>query len=194
MATITNFTSISLDGVMQGLGRPDEDTRNGFAHGGWGDGYHDQVSAEYAGRGMNEPGGLLLGRRTYADLLSHWTRTPEPNPFAQVLLETPKYVASRSEHTVLDYPESTLLAGDVIAQVAELRRESDLPLTILGSGELTRALHTAGLVDEYVLLVHPLVLGSGTRLFGSGDRVGLDFVESLPTTTGVLIARYAVRH
>jgi len=194
MATITIFESVTLDGVMQGLGRPDEDTRGGFAHGGWGDGYSDEVSMRFAGEGMSGTGGLLFGRRTYDDLLGHWTSTPEPNPFSEVLVNSPKYVVSRSADVTLAYPNSTLLAGDAAETVAALKEQVDTDLTILGSGELVRTLHAARLIDSYVLLIHPIVLGSGTRLFGEADRRNLTLERSIPTTTGVLIAQYRAQY
>lgn len=193
MTTITAFQSITLDGVMQGLGRPDEDTRGGFDRGGWGIGFQDEVSMTYAAAGMSTVGALLFGHRTYRDLLRHWTSQPEPNPFAQVLVATPKYVVSRDESTVLEYPNSTLLAGDGVERVRALKAQGGADLTIMGSGELTRTLHAAGLIDRYVLQVHPIVLGAGTRLFGDGERADLTLERTIPTTTGVVIAEYAVR-
>lgn len=191
MGTISAFESITLDGVMQGLGRPDEDTRGDFRHGGWGDGYADEVMMKFAGAAMASTAAMLFGRRTYEDLLGFWTSTPEPNPFSEVLVAQPKYVVSRDVGLELAYPNSTLLAGDAVETVAALRAEVDGQITVLGSGELVRSLHAAGLVDEYVLQIHPIVLGSGTRLFGEGDRSDLDLEESVTTSTGVVIARYA---
>jgi dihydrofolate reductase len=108
MATITIFESVALDGVLRGPGRPDEDTRGGFTHGGWAAPYADEVSMQFAGEGLATGGGLLFGRRTYEDLLGFWTTTPEPNPFTEVLVHSPKYVVSRSAETTLAYPHSTL--------------------------------------------------------------------------------------
>jgi len=194
MATISVFQSVTLDGVMQGAGRPDEDTRGGFTHGGWAAGYGDDVSMQFAAEGMRQEGALLFGHRTYTDLLGFWTSMTEPNPFATVLVERPKYVVSRSSDTELVYPNSTLLAGDATVTVAKLRETSELDLTIMGSGELIRTLHAAGLIDRYTLLIHPIVLGSGMRLFGDGARVDPELERSIPTTTGVMIASYLVRH
>jgi dihydrofolate reductase len=193
MATITVFENVTLDGVLQGPGRPDEDTRGGFARGGWASGYADEVSMRFAGEGMAGGGSLLFGRRSYEQMLAAWTAAPEPNPFTDVLVQTPKYVVSRSADVTLGYPSSTLLSGDATETVAALKKEVEQDLTILGSGELVRALHAARLVDSYVLLIHPIVLGSGTRLFGDADRADLLLERSLPTTTGVLIAQYAAR-
>ncbi|WP_248126673.1 dihydrofolate reductase family protein [Micrococcus lacusdianchii] len=193
MGRISATESITVDGVMQGLGRPDEDTRGHFAHGGWGSGYQDEVSMSFMSEGMTGEGAMLFGRRTYEDMLGYWTTITEPNPFTDFLTYSPKYVASRSSSTTLAYPESTLLAGEAVDTVRELRDSFDGDLTILGSGELVRALHRAGLVDEYVLQIHPLVLGSGQRLFGEAERADLDLRRSVTTTTGVIIAQYAVR-
>jgi dihydrofolate reductase len=193
LTTITVFQSITLDGVMQGLGHPEEDTRGGFVHGGWGEGYQDEVSAGFAAEGMSQQGALLFGRRTYQGLLGFWTSFPHPNPFTEVLVNSPKYVTSRDPGTELAYPHSELLAGEAAETVRALKEQSELPLTVMGSGELVRTLHAAGLVDEYVLQIHPIVLGSGTRLFGAADRTDLQLVRSVPTTTGVIIATYSVR-
>ncbi|MFC4002478.1 dihydrofolate reductase family protein [Prauserella oleivorans] len=193
MATISAFASVTLDGVMQAPGRADEDARDGFRHGGWAAGYSDEVIGRFAAAGMGTTTALLLGRRTYDDLLGYWTAMPEPNPFTEALVTQPKYVVSRHEHVQPGYPNSTLLAGEAAETVARLKKEVGGALTVLGSGELVRSLHAAGLVDEYVVLVHPIVLGAGTRLFGDGDRVDLSLADSLTSTTGVLLARYRVR-
>ncbi|RXZ72894.1 dihydrofolate reductase family protein [Agromyces albus] len=192
MATFTVFESVTLDGVMQAPGRPDEDTRGGFTHGGWALPYQDEVAMRFAGEGMSKGGAMLFGHRTYDDLLGFWTSTPDPNPFTDVLVGSPKYVASRDGGTELGYPNSTVLAGDAAETVAALKRELDGAVTVLGSGELARTLFAAGLVDELVLLVHPLVLGTGTTLFGDA-HVDLELRRSMTTTTGVIIAQYAVR-
>lgn len=192
MATITAFESVTLDGVMQAPGRPDEDTRGGFTHGGWAQPYQDEVMMQFAGESMSKGGAMLFGHRTYDDLLGFWTTASDPNPFTDVLVASPKYVASRDRGTELGHPNSTVLAGDAAETVAALKQELDGAVTILGSGELARTLFAAGLVDELVLLVHPLVLGTGTTLFGDA-HVDLDLRRSLTTTTGVVIAQYAVR-
>lgn len=192
MATITVFESITLDGVMQAPGRADEDTRGGFTHGGWAVPYQDEVMMQFAGERMSDSGAMLFGRRTYDDLLGFWTTTPEPNPFMEVLVQSPKYVVSHDADVALAYPNSTLLAGEASETVAALKREIDGAMTVLGSGELVRTLFAAGLVDDVVLQVHPLVLGTGTTLFGDA-HVELDLRRSIPTTTGVIIAQYAVR-
>jgi dihydrofolate reductase len=192
MGKISVVESVTLDGVMQGLGRADEDTRGGFTHGGWGPPYSDHVAGQFMAEGMADVGAMLFGRRTYEDVLGYWTTTDEPNPFTDVLLHTPKYVVSRSADTTLGYPNSTLLAGDAAATVGGLSDQVAGDITVIGSGALVRTLHAAGLVDEYVLQVHPVVLGSGTRLFGPGERTDLTLRRSVVTTTGVIIAVYQV--
>lgn len=192
MARISATESITVDGVMQAPGRADEDTRGGFAHGGWANGFQDEVSMRFMSEGMTGEGAMLFGRRTYEDLLAYWTSVTEENPFTQYLTFAPKYVVSRSAGTELAYPNSTLLAGDAVETVTTLRDSLEGDLTILGSGELVRALHAAGLMDEYVLQIHPLSLGSGMRLFGQGTRTDLTLERSVTTTTGVVIAQYSV--
>lgn len=192
MSTITAFESITLDGVMQGLGRPDEDTRGGFAEGGWGNGYQDDILMEYAGEGMGKRPGLLFGHRTYSDVLGFWTAIG-PNPFVDVLVTADKFVVSRSTDTELAFPNSELLAGDAVETVRSLKQRYTRDLMILGSGELVRSLHAAGLVDRYALQVFPIVLGAGTRLFGDADRVDLALEQSFASTTGVVVVEYTVR-
>jgi dihydrofolate reductase len=192
MGRIIATENITLDGVMQGPGRPDEDTRGGFAHGGWGDGYQDQVSMDFMSEGMAQDGSMLFGHRTYRDLLGHWTHVTDPNPFSGYLTAATKYVVSRTPDAVLGYPNSFLLAGEAVETVARLKAETEGTIAILGSGELVRSLQAAGLVDEYVLQIFPIVLGFGRRLFGDGDRADLTLKRSVTTTTGVLIGRYAV--
>jgi dihydrofolate reductase len=193
MLEITAFENISLDGVMQAPGRRDEDTRDSFPHGGWGMGYQDEVMMEFAGESMQGESGMLLGRRTYEDLLGYWTSTAEPNPFTDVLVNETKYVVSRSQDTTLEWPNSTLLPGDAVEHVTKLRQVTDLPLTILGSGELVRSLQPAGLIDRYVLQIHPIILGAGKQLFGPSQRMNLTMSRSITTNTGVIIAVYEAK-
>jgi dihydrofolate reductase len=190
MRAITVFNSLTLDGVMQGPGRPDEDTRGGFAHGGWAAPYSDEVMGRVAAEGMAGPGALLLGRRTYQDFHGFWPNQTD-NPFTEVLDNTRKYVASTTLREPLPWRNSTLLEGDAAEAVARLKEEPGEDLTVLGSGELVQSLRRRDLVDRYVLLIHPLVLGSGRRLFPDGGPAAtLRLVDSVPTTTGVIIATY----
>lgn len=190
MRTITVFTSVTLDGVMQAPGRPDEDPRGGFGRGGWAAPYSDEVMGRVAAEGMAGPGSLLLGRRTYEDFHGFWPNQTD-NPFTEVLDNTRKYVASATLAEPLPWRNSTLLKGDAAEAVARLKEEPGEDLTVLGSGELVQSLRRRDLVDRYVLLIHPLVLGSGRRLFpDGGPEATLRLVDSVPTTTGVIIATY----
>lgn len=193
MAKIIATESVTLDGVMQAPGRADEDTRDGFAYGGWAEGFADAELGKFMGASMGQSTGMLFGRRTYEDLLGYWTALPDPNPFKDVFLNAPKYVVSRSADTELAYPNSTLLAGEATDTVADLVGRIDGSLTVLGSGELVRSLRRAGLVDGYVLQIHPIVLGQGRSLFDEGVRDDLELVRSATSGTGVLLAEYRVR-
>jgi dihydrofolate reductase len=191
MARITVIESVTLDGVMQAPGGPEEDTRGGFAHGGWALPYNDEVQARVMGEDMARDGGMLLGRRTYESLMRAWAGRDD-NPFTPVLESRRKYVASMTLREPLPWQNSTLLAGDAVAAVRELKGTApDERLVVLGSGALVRSLVGAGLIDEFQLLFHPLLLGSGTRLFhGDGPRLPLTLFDSVTTTTGVVIATY----
>ena len=191
MSKVVVFTSLPLDGVMQAPGRPDEDRRGGFQHGGWATPYADAVLGSVTGEGMANTGGLLLGRRTYQDLYAVWPNRPQPNPFTEVLNNTQKYVASTTLKEPLAWSNSTLLKGDVPQAVAGLKAQPGKDIVVLGSGQLVQTLMTHNLVDVYMLLIHPLVLGSGRRLFTDGGAfAALRLVDTQTTTTGVVIATY----
>jgi dihydrofolate reductase len=193
MGKIVVINNVTLDGVTQGLGRPDEDTRGGFEHGGWGIPYADQLQGETMAKSMAETRGILLGRRTYEDFYSYWPKQAD-NPYTEVLNQTPKYVASTTATEPLPWQNSTLLSGVLAAEVAALRDRTDGAIAVLGSGELVRWLAEQDLVDEYLMLIHPLVLGSGTRLFPkNGPRRALRLTDAVVTTTGVVIATYDAR-
>ena len=190
MGGIILFTSLTLDGVMQAPGRPDEDTRGGFRYGGWGAPYADEVSGSMATQDMATTGAILLGRRTYEDFYSFWPKQSN-NMFTDVLNNTPKYVASTTLEEPLPWVNSFLLKGDVPEAVAALKARLDKDMVVLGSGELARTLMKHNLIDRYTLLIHPLLLGSGRRLFpDDGPYATLRLVDSRPTTTGVIIATY----
>jgi dihydrofolate reductase len=190
MSDVTMFTSLTLDGVMQAPGRPDEDRRGGFAHGGWAQPYNDPVMASVAAEGMANSGSLLLGRRTYEDFYSFWPHQTD-NPFTEVLDNARKYVASTTLAEPLPWRNSTLLKGDAAEAVAGLKQQPGKDLVVLGSGELSHSLMRRDLVDRYVLLIYPLVLGSGRRLFTDGGVfAALRLVHARTTTTGVVIATY----
>lgn len=190
MRRVVVTSNVTLDGVMQAPARPDEDVRGGFGRGGWALPYGDQVMARVMGERMARPGALLLGRRTYEDFASVWPNRTD-NPFTEVLDNSQKYVASTTLTEPLPWKNSTLLAGDAADAVASLKQQPGPDLGILGSGELIQSLRRANLIDEYVLLIFPLVLGSGRRLFPDGSPPAeLRLADSVTTTTGVMIATY----
>jgi len=184
------FMNVTLDGVIQAPARPDEDVRGAFKHGGWAIPYADSVMGQVAGESMAKSGGLLLGRRTYQDFFSVWPNRTD-NPYTEVLDNTPKYVASRTLEEPLPWKNSTLLKGDATENVTRLKKRPGKDVVVLGSGELVQSLIRSSLVDEYVLQIHPLVLGSGRRLFSNdASLVALRLVDTKTTTTGVVIATY----
>jgi dihydrofolate reductase len=187
--------NVSLDGVMQAPGRPDEDIRDGFNRGGWAAQAleKDPEAAQAAMAGQAQTGALLFGRRTYEDVVGHWLSTLEPNPFTEILKETPKYVASRTLTKPLPHPNSTLLEGDAKDAISALKQESDKDLAVLGSGVLVRDLAAADLIDEYILTIIPVVLGSGTRLFGD-TYIPLQVANSVTTSSGIVVATLRVDH
>jgi dihydrofolate reductase len=194
MSKITVVNNLSLDGVMQAPGRPDEDVRGDFEHGGWAMPYNDQVKGRAMGEGMARGGALLFGRRTYEDFYGVWPNQKD-NPFTEVLNNARKYVASTTLKEPLPWSNSILLDGDATEAISRLKEESGDDLTILGSGVLIASLMQRNLIDQYVLMIHPLVLGSGRRLFAdNGTFVTLKLAESLTTSTGVVIATYESTH
>jgi len=181
---------VSLDGVIQAPGRPDEDTRGGFAHGGWAAPYGDPVMAQWIGPiATGAPGAMLMGRRSYTSMLGAWNA--RGGPFRDALNAATKYVASNDPRATLPWPNSTLLTGDVAAAVATLKREQDGTLLVMGSGALIRSLVPHDLIDEYRLAIYPLLLGGGVRMFpDDGLSHRLELVDSRTTTTGVILATY----
>jgi dihydrofolate reductase len=187
---ISATLNISMDGVIQGPGRPDEDTRGGFDRGGWALPYNDEVMAQRMGEGMASSGTMLFGRRTYEDFYGYWPRQTD-NPFTPYLNQATKYVVSSTLSEPLPWQNSILLPGDPAASVADLKSQSGPDLGIVGSAQLVRSLLAANLIDKYVLLIHPLVLGQGRRLFDErGPGVDFDLVDSVTTSKGVIIATY----
>ncbi len=192
MSRVVVVTHLTLDGVMQAPARPDEDLRGGFAHGGWATPYGDAVMGRVMAEGMaqSEGGALLFGRRTYQDFFSVWPNRTD-NPFTVVLNTMQKYVASTTLEEPLPWSNSTLLKGDAADAVARLKEQPGKDLVILGSGELAQSLMRRNLIDGYLLTIHPLVLGSGRRLFPDGGAfAALRLVDTKTTTTGVVIATY----
>jgi dihydrofolate reductase len=188
MGDLTVVESLTLDGVMQAPGRPDEDTRDGFEQGGWAVPYADEVMGRAMGERMGGGGAIVLGRRTYDNLFEVWPKLKD-NPYTETLNRTRKYVASKTMEEPLPWENSTLLEGDAVDAVTKVKQEAE-HLTVIGSGELVRQLMRHGLIDEYLLLIHPLVLGSGQRLFSDGAFVRLRLADSVTTTTGVVIGTY----
>jgi dihydrofolate reductase len=193
MGRIVVMNHVTLDGVMQGPGRADEDTRGGFTHGGWG--HRSATPDDAAGKAMGDRmaagGGLagwLFGRRTYEPLLPTWNA--RGGPFKDALNSSPKYVASTTLQEPLPWPNSTLLRGDIVDALRALKAQSGGVLAIMGSGVLIGSLTAADLIDEYLLMIHPLVLGTGRRLFPAGVHVSLRLTDSVTTATGVVIATY----
>ena len=193
MGRIVVMNHLTLDGVMQAPGRPDEDTRGGFAEGGWASRY--AAAGDAAGQAMGERmaagGGLagwLFGRRTYDDLLAQWNS--EGGPFKDALNQAPKYVVSTTLTEPLPWPNSTLLRGDIPEAVRTLKAQASGVLGIMGSGELIKALLPADVIDEYLLMIHPLVLGTGRRLFPEQMKLSLRLTGSVTSSAGVVIATY----
>jgi dihydrofolate reductase len=182
---------ITLDGVMQGLGGPDEDREGGFDHGGWSGPYGDEV-AQQAGATIGQTSAYLFGRKTYEHMAAHWPHESADNPIAASLNATPKYVATRTRRQEdLDWANCRVLEGDIVEGVQEIKAEGEGFITVLGSGFLVQTLIANDLVDTYRIMLHPLVLGTGKRLFREYHHpVRLRLAECTPTTTGVLILTY----
>ncbi len=184
---------MSLDGVVQAPGAADEDTGGGFRHGGWHLRYFDQLSQQRALEGIVAAGGFLLGRRTYEIFAAYWPNaSQEEQVIAEPLNTKPKYVASTTLPDPLQWQNSTLLRGNVAEAVAGLKQENGADLHVIGSAQLARTLIGHGLVDELRLMIDPLVLGGGKRLFPEdGALRRLRLVDSQVTTTGAVLATYA---
>jgi dihydrofolate reductase len=191
MARLIVVEMLSLDGVMQGPGGSDEDRSGGFEHGGWAMPYFDEVAGQEAGKSMAETGAFLFGRKTYEIMAAYWPNQPDDDMFAKVLNGLPKYVVSTTLEEPLEWSGSSLLKGDVAEAVAALKEELDGNIAVLGSGQLARTLMEHDLVDEYGLTIHPLMLGSGKRLFDErGEMRPLRLVDVKTSTTGVILVTY----
>lgn len=181
-------TFVTLDGVMQAPGGPDEDRSNGFTHGGWSVNYWDGRMGQVMGVFMARPFELLLGRKTYEIFAAHWPRSTEPG--AEALNSARKHVASRTLKNV-EWNNSTLIKGDVPNYVSELKKQSGPEIQVHGSGELIQTLLRNDLVDEFHVWTFPVLLGSGKRLFAAGAiPAGLKVVDVATSSTGVVIAAY----
>jgi dihydrofolate reductase len=181
---------ITLDGVMQGLGSPDEDRDGGFDHGGWAGPYFSEDQGAAAGEGLKGTTAYLFGRRTYEKMAAHWPFQPDSDPMAAHLNATPKYVASRTL-TALDWAGAEVLDGELEPAVRALKADGEGTIAVLGSGVLVQELIAADLVDGFRLFVHPLLLGTGKRLFRElAHPRPLRLVDCTPTSTGVLMLGY----
>jgi dihydrofolate reductase len=182
---------LSLDGVYQGPGAPQEDTEGGFQHGGWQMQYGDEAFGERAIQGLAETDAQLFGRKTYQIMAAYWPKAPADNPFANHLNSVQKYVVSKTLDTV-DWEPTTVLRGDLVEDITALKDQPGKNITVLGSGVLVQSLLANGLVDELLLAIYPIVLGGGKRLFAESDRVRkLRLLDSTATSTGGLLATYA---
>ena len=176
---------LTLDGVMQAPGGPDEDAEGGFSHGGWQAPYTDELMGRRVIEGLADADGFLLGRKTYGIFAGYWPKITDPNdPIASALNSRPKYVVSRSLERIT-WNNSRLIKGDLVAELRTLRQQPGQTLQTWGSTELLQTLMKNDLIDEYRLFIFPLVLGCGKRLFGSGTvPLALKQVESLTSAKG----------
>jgi dihydrofolate reductase len=189
MRKVAATTFVSLDGVMQAPGGPEEDTDGGFTLGGWSFYYWDAPMGEFMGAAMSAPFDLLLGRKTYDIFAAHWPHQ-KGDPVSEKFNAVTKYVATSSPEE-LTWVNSVALRGDVATEVAKLKQGDGPDLLLQGSSQLIQALLANDLIDEFSLLIFPLVLGKGKRLFGDGTMPGaLKLVDSKTSTTGVIISSY----
>lgn len=195
MGKVIVMNWLTLDGVMQAPSRPDEDPRGGFEHGGWAVPYGDETAVTKWGQQLAQLTGgrheWLFGRWSYEQLLAAWNA--QGGPFKDLLNNIHKYVVSSNPDTRLEWPNSTLLHGDVPATVAELKQSSDTNLVIMGSGVLAGSLMAADLIDHYLLSIAPIVLGTGKRMFPEGVHTSLRLTDSMTTSKGAIIATYESR-
>jgi dihydrofolate reductase len=181
---------MSLDGVIQAPGHPQEDTEGGFRHGGWQREYFDEVLGARAGEGMASTDAYLFGRKTYEAMAAYWPTVSDEDPYARHLNATPKHVASRTLRSV-EWKGATLIEGDVAEAVAQLKQRPGGNIAVLGSGELVRTLLRHDLVDELFVAIFPLVIGSGKLLFGEQEEpTKLSLIASDPTSTGGVMLTY----
>jgi dihydrofolate reductase len=191
VAKIVVSEFLTLDGVMQAPGDPNEDRSGGFEHGGWQLAYFDDVFGQTMMEAFAATGGLLLGRRTYETFAAHWPNQPAEDPLAGMMNGLAKYVVSSTLTEPLGWQNSSLIKDDVAGDVGRLREQSGQDIQVIGSGELVQTLVQHDLVDQYRLMIHPLVLGTGKRLFREGILpTRLRLIDTKPTTTGVLILTY----
>jgi dihydrofolate reductase len=185
------FEFVTLDGVMQAPSGPEEDQRGGFEGGGWVLPYLNQETVSVGLEGMAASVGLLLGRVTYEIMAAYWPSASAEDPFAQGINKLPKFVVSTTLQEPLAWNNSRLIKGDIAEEVTKLKRQPGKDLGILGSGQLVHALMQHNLIDEYQLIVFPIVLGSGRRLFRDGNvKMALRLIDIKTTKSGVVILTY----
>lgn len=183
---------VTLDGVMQGFGSPDEDRDGGFEYGGWGQPYGDDILGQKAAEGMRDTTAYLLGRKTYEKMAAYWPHQPDDNPIAAHFNAAPKYVVTRTL-TGLEWAGSQAVDGELKESVTALKAQGEGTIAVLGSGVLVQALIETEQVDEFRLFIHPLVLGTGKRLFREYPRpLALQLVDCAPTSTGVVLLTYVL--
>jgi dihydrofolate reductase len=188
MRELVVYTFLTLDGVMQAPGGPDEDPSSSFEHGGWSVGYWDDQIEAAMGESMSKPFDIVLGRRTYEIFAAHWPHSDDPG--AELLNNATKHVASTTRSD-LEWENSKLIEGDVSDGVRALKEEDGPELQVHGSANLIQTLLEHGLVDEFRLKIYPLVLGKGKRLFDGGTvPAGLELASSEASDSGVIIATY----
>ena len=190
MRTLGVVNFVTLDGVIQSPASPDEDRSGGFEYGGWANEFVGEEWGKDAAEGMSETDALLFGRKTYQKMEAHWPNEPDSDPIARMMNRSQKYVVSRTLDEVT-WENSHLINGDVVAEIGALKEEPGKSITILGSGDLLQTLMAADLIDHYKLLVCPIVLGKGKRLFKEGAaKTSLELVDATPTSTGGTILTY----
>ena len=193
MRKLIVLSFITLDGVMQAPGGPEEDTTGGFKYGGWTVGYWDDFLGGVMDEQMSKPFDLLLGRKTYEIFAAYWpyVKSDDPDgPIAGKLNSAKKYVVSTTLGK-LDWSNSTLVKGDVVQEIKKLKQQNGPELQVHGSSNLIQTLLKHDLIDEFRLKIFPVTLGTGKRLFGEGTiPAGLKLVDSRTSTTGVIVATY----
>lgn len=185
---------LALDGTAQAPGGPDEDTSGGFRHGGWQMEYLEDVGMTWVRKGIQDAGAFLLGRRTYEIFAGYWPSDPEAPPeIAEPLNTKPKHVASRTLTGALEWQNASVLEGNLPESVTALKEEDGGDLLVIGSTELVHSLIQHGLVDEFRLVIDPLLVGGGKRVFpDDGELRPLRLVDHMVTSTGAIVATYAL--
>jgi len=190
MRKLNVLTFMTLDGVMQAPGGPGEDESGGFKYGGWSVGYFDDELGRAMGEQMSRPFDLLLGRRTYDIFAAHWPRVPADDPAGQVINRATKYVVTHRPVTT-DWKTTVPISGDVVARIKALKQENGPELQVHGSSNLIQTLLKNDLIDELLLKIYPVTVGSGKRLFGEGTiPAGFAVTGGTVSPSGVIIASY----